>query len=797
MNLLEIFAKLGLDSSEYDKGLSDASSKAKSFGSKIGSGLATAAKVGAAAVGAAATAVGALVKQSVDAYGSYEQLVGGVETLFGDSAGAVLKDAQNAFKTAGMSMNEYMETSIQSAASLINSLDGDQAKAAELMNVSITDMADNVNKMGTSMEGVQNAYRGFSRGNFTMLDNLALGFAGTKAGMEELLEKAEEYAAKNGEVRDYSIDSYADIVEAIHVVQKEMKISGLSADEAAQLVADGVLTEEEAFERMGTTAKEASGTIQGSLSSVRSAWQNLITGLADENADFDTLVNNLVSGVVGVVKNMAPRIQQAIKGVGQLVKSLAPVLAEEVPKLVSDLAPSLFDAAVSLLESLGQALGDNADVLSDVIISLLDSIGSLFANPQESGVLSNVGKFVTSLAGKIVDSLPALLTDIISGIGTMLPTLLSQLLDIIITLINGISGLLPTLIPQLVQIVVDLFTSLTNPQTLTNILQTGITLFMALLTGIKDALPAVLEALPDIIENLVNALVEGLPMVIDFGLELVETLFDAIVSNLDLILDAAVRIIFAVINGLVSMLPELLPVVFKLIVTLTSAMIEHLPEIIDAGIQLVEALIEGILGYIENVIGAGMTLVANLFDAIVQAAADLIDAGKQLVEKVKDGFMQKVEDAKQWGKDLISGFISGILEKWENLKSKVTGVVDKIKGIFTGAKGLDTHSPSKWAEKVFKNVMEGAEIGVDTGKRSLFDTTDDMVADLQNRFNNSMTVTAGASDGSVYALLAQYLPQMANQRIVLDSGTLVGELTPGIDTALGQRAAFAQRRAAT
>ena len=233
MNLFELSAKLSLDSSEYEQGINSAVQKSNTFGDVLKANLLSdTIRMGLTALWEALKRVSQafieIGKQAVEAYANYEQLAGGVETLFGDSAQKVLNDANQAFKTAGMSMNEYMETSIQSAASLISSLGGDQAKAAEMMNMSITDMADNVNKMGTTMEGVQNAYRGFSRGNFTMLDNLALGFSGTKEGMQELLDKAREISGFK-----YDISSYADIVEAIHVVQTEMGITGTTAREAA------------------------------------------------------------------------------------------------------------------------------------------------------------------------------------------------------------------------------------------------------------------------------------------------------------------------------------------------------------------------------------------------------------------------------------------------------------------------------------------------------------------------------------------------------------------------------------
>ena len=322
MDVLNLQAVLSLATDNFENGLREAESKANSFGSKFGSAVKTVAKVGTAAMGVASAAVVKMTKDAVDSYADYEQLVGGVETLFGSSAKKVLADADNAYKSAGMSANEYMETSIQSAAALINSLGGDQEKAADLMDMSITDMSDNVNKMGTSMEAVQNAYRGFSRGNFTMLDNLALGFAGTKDGMQELLDKAGEISGF-----EYDISSYSDIVEAIHVVQDEMGITG-------------------------TTAKEASETISGSLASTRSAWANLMTAFGRGNKETKNATKQFVKSLATTVKNIIPIVTQALGGIVEFVKEAGPAIASELPTLVSDLLPKVLSAAASLVKGL-------------------------------------------------------------------------------------------------------------------------------------------------------------------------------------------------------------------------------------------------------------------------------------------------------------------------------------------------------------------------------------------------------------------------------------------------------------
>ena len=327
MDVFDLYAKIGLDKSEYESGLKSAKSSMSNLAKSVGDGLKTVAKVGAAAVAAAATGVAALTKMSVDGYAEYEQLVGGVETLFKTSQDVVMKYAKNAYKTAGLSANEYMRTVTSFSASLIQSLGGDTAKAAEVGDMAITDMSDNANKMGTSIEMIQNAYQGFAKQNYTMLDNLKLGYGGTQEEMQRLIDDANKVKVANGEMADLSIDSFADVAEAIHIIQTEMGITG-------------------------TTAKEAASTIEGSLAMMKGAWQNLVVGMADENANMEVLIDNFVESVATAAQNLLPRIEQTLIGIGQLITALAPVIADALPVLVEAVLPSLLTAAVSLVTAL-------------------------------------------------------------------------------------------------------------------------------------------------------------------------------------------------------------------------------------------------------------------------------------------------------------------------------------------------------------------------------------------------------------------------------------------------------------
>lgn len=278
-----------MDASDYEKTLDNAGKKTSLFGDLVKANLTSdAIKSGVKKLASAVVEVG---KASFEGYSQYEQLVGGVETLFKESAGVVQKYAANAYKTAGLSANQYMSTVTSFSASLLQSLGKDTAAAAEYADMAITDMADNANKMGTSMEAIQNAYQGFAKQNYTMLDNLKLGYGGTKEEMLRLLEDAEKIKAANGEMVTYSIDSFADMVDAIHVVQMEMDITG-------------------------TTAKEAENTIEGSISMMKAAWTNLATGMADETADMEQLTRDLVDSVGTAAKNIIPRVQQIVTGVG-------------------------------------------------------------------------------------------------------------------------------------------------------------------------------------------------------------------------------------------------------------------------------------------------------------------------------------------------------------------------------------------------------------------------------------------------------------------------------------------------
>ena len=478
----------------------EAGKKGESALGKIGSAAGKAAleigKISLAAVGAASAAVAAVSKAAIDSYANYEQLVGGVETLFGDSADVVKGYAEEAFSTVGMSCNAYMETVTGFAASLVSSLGGDTATAAQKANTAVADMADNANKMGTDMQSIQNAYQGFAKQNYTMLDNLKLGYGGTKEEMERLLAKAEEIQkTKFGIDIDYDVSSFSDIVDAIHVVQTEMGISGLTAKQAAEAVASGAMTEEEAFDAMGTTAKEASTTIQGSISTMQGAWQNLMTGIADPAQDFDKLLSDVIDSVVTVSNNLMPRIMavlpQMATGITELTENLLPL----IPDTLEQMLPSVIEGANSLIAALLDTLSSIADTAIPIVTENADEI----INTLLSGLISAI----PSLASSAADLCTALITAILDN-----ADIITQgAVDIVLALAQGLTDNLDSLIPAVVN------AALTITETLLDnadkLIDAGVQLIGAIAEGLAASIPQLLQQAPVIIEKLVVALMDA------------------------------------------------------------------------------------------------------------------------------------------------------------------------------------------------------------------------------------------------------------------------------------------------
>ena len=394
-DVMTLLARLILDTSGYDTGLEKAKKDASSAGQGITKGLSGVGKavvgVGkacAVGIGAGATAVGFLTKQSVSAYSEYEQLSGGVKKLFGDSYKSVMDFASESYKTSGVSANQYIEQVTSFSSALINSLGGDTQKAAEQADVAMRAMSDNVNTFGSDMGSIQNAFMGFSKQNYTMLDNLRLGYGGTKTEMERLIADANEYAAANGQAADLSISSFSDIVTAIELIQEKQGIAK-------------------------TTAHEAATTIEGSFNMTKAAWNNLVAGLANPDADLNKLMDNLIIAVVGdkkgegLLNQLMPAVERALTGIGEFAVKAAPIISERFPSLVKKILPPLLTAATTLVSGLVAALPTILQVLIDQVPSIMSSLVTAFINvaPMLLGMVGQIFDMVITAVGAGIELL--------------------------------------------------------------------------------------------------------------------------------------------------------------------------------------------------------------------------------------------------------------------------------------------------------------------------------------------------------------------------------------------------------
>ena len=566
---------------------------------------------GLKSMGSALVSVG---KQAIESYADYEQLVGGVETLFKDSAPVVEKYANEAYKTAGLSANEYMETVTSFSASLLQSLNGDTKKSAEVANRALIDMSDNANKMGTDMSMIQNAYQGFAKQNYTMLDNLKLGYGGTKTEMERLIKDASKMTDVQKELGitvDSSSMSFGNIVNAISVMQKKMGIAG-------------------------TTSIEASTTISGSVNSMKSAWQNLLTGIADDNANFSELVNNFVDTIVGengggVLYNLLPRIRNVIEGIGKLVTSfLQEVLPELLPIIV--------------------------DSLSEMIPALVDTVQTIIQT-------------VLKVLPTIITAISELIPEIISAFLEMLPQLIDVGIKSILSLIQGLSDALPQLIAMLPDIIMQIVDTLLN--NLPMIIETGIQVLVALINGLSEALPKLMDYIPQIVETIVTVLIENLPLIVD----------------------GAIQIMVALINGLIQSLPQLIAYVPKITMAIVKGLLEGLPKYIENGGQVIASLITGISNMLGNLGNTAGKIVTTIIDKIKNLPSQMANWGKDMMQGLINGIkgmIGKVGDAVSSVANKIKSFLHFSKPDVGPLREYETWMPDFIQGL---SNSLDKASP--------------------------------------------------------------------------------------------------------
>lgn len=664
---------------ESMKDATNSASKMSSVMKGIGSSAIKVGKGLAVAGAAAATAVTALVSKSVGAFADYEQLTGGVETLFGaggrsveeyaqsvgksvsdvqgkydslmSAQNVVLENANKAYMTAGMSANEYMDTVTGFSASLISSLGGDTNKAADYANSALVDMSDNANKMGTNMTDIQNAYQGFAKQNYTMLDNLKLGYGGTQAEMKRLLSDAQKITGQK-----YDISSFADITQAIHAIQTQMDITG-------------------------TTAKEASTTISGSWGSLKAAFQNVLVGLTTGGDMFDQSLDALINTAVTFGQNIIPAIKGALSGIGYLIEGLAPVIGETIPPLINDLAPTLANSAVSLISSLVNGLTQSAtqfsECLSNMIIVAVAGISSVVPQLLDaaSKIVSNLMQGLTNSMPQIVNGAVTLIEGLVDGLVDNVPLLVMGAVQLVASLANGLIANLPRIIDAGVNLITGIVSA--SYSMMPQIIQNGMQLVVNLAVGLVRAIPQLIAALP----RITGAIVKEFKSVnwFDLGLQLIKSIWEGIKSIGSEMWNGVKEKTSELWGGVKNVVSEKLNNIKSAydahgggLKGATFAAIEGVKEYYRTGYDAINQLTGGKLGEVVNAVGEKMEVVKGKFS---EAFGNVKNTVMTIFENIKNGITEK-----------ISAAVNKVKEIFGSIADKVSEVWGKIKGIIKAPK---------------------------------------------------------------------------------------------------------------
>lgn len=678
MTLLDLMVKIGAQD-DASSVIDSVVNKTKSATSVLGGVASTVGKVGGAMAGAAAAGVAALTKSATESYADYEQLVGGVETLFGtggrsleeyaawvgksvsevqdeykalsSAQEAVLGNATSAYKDAGLSANEYMETATSFAASLVSSLGGDTVAAASMVQTAITDMSDNANKMGTDIGMIQNAYQGFAKQNYTMLDNLKLGYGGTAGEMARLLNDANK------------IDS-------------SILGSGVELATTGQGILDGVgldqmilaiNTIQQKMDITGTTAKEAASTIQGSVAMTKSAWQNMLTGIADDDADFGGLVDNLVTSVDAALSNLLPRIQTSLSGVADLIGSLAPATIDEIPGILDSVLPGVTEGVTAIISSITQALPGIVDAVVSAIPNLVSSIESIGDTLLES---------LVDLAGKLADGV-AVAFESLTGIN------LSPIVDGLKDALGEIKNLFS-----------DLFDGFSLKD-----------------NGVITLINDVIKSLGDAISYVVRVVKgESFQKIVNSVTSLFKTVGGSLSTSLKPAGDALKEFFRSFVAGDAGLITKIADAFGKLAVWFDGNIATVITAVAEGIGNLVSSFVGASLDVIEGVVSAFITLFGSLgesegesskkvSDAIVSMIGAFSESVATIIQYVADSivaFVQKLAANEQ----VVAAFksvVAGLRDIFERMKTSVITIAEKMEKLFKATSDFSTSWDQVWS----------------------------------------------------------------------------------------------------
>ena len=695
----------------------------------VAKGVATAALAGFTALTGAVTAIGGA---ALSAYADYEQLVGGVDTLFGSASQTLQGYAAEAYKTCGMSANQYMTQATSFAASLVSSCGGDVAKAADYANMAMGDMSDNVNKMGSDMADVQNAYQGFAKQNYTMLDNLKLGYGGTQAEMERLIADANKLRQEQGKNADLTIDSYADVVEAIHTVQENMGITG-------------------------TTAKEAATTISGSIGMAKAAWENFITGLGRDDVDFSQLTQQLLESIGAVATNVAPRVAQIGKGIVEafpvVLSGLGPVLGP----VLSEALATAWNIAVGALAELGIQLPTvDASQITGAFQAIADAAASVVGTCKSA--FGKLGEQISGIWDTIASTIGGAVTTIISAVSPFVTYFASQMLPAIASFASGAVGAFSAVRPVIEQL----------GSTLLNVGQ----------------------AILPVLHNAFAMIVPIISQVIGVAMQLFAAV-SQLVSQVGAALMPAIQTVLSVVGSIVSVVGGGIATVVAAVSGGVSAVVSFIGSMVSSALAFVAGLVSSIAGYFSTMVSTMANAaqqvyaaVTGAFSALVGAVSGHIGSLMNTISSIPGQVMGFFAGAGSWlvdsGRALINGFTQGIQNAIGGALSAVSGAVSQIRSFFPFSPAkrgpFSGHGYTTYSGKA---LMEGWAEGIGSGTGAVNSAITSALASASSLIGSGITVAppvavagAGAA-GTTYNVTVNGGSLNADQRIMQAVDVLV------------------------
>ena len=650
----------------------------------------------------ATAAIGKALGSAISEGANLEQSLGGIETLFKDSADKVKANAAEAYRTAGMSANDYMELTTSFSASLLSSLSNDTSKAADAADMAMTDMSDNANKMGTNMEDIKNAYQGFAKQNYTMLDNLKLGYGGTKTEMERLLKDAQKISGVK-----YDINNLSDVYSAIHVIQGELDITG-------------------------TTAKEAATTISGSMNSMKAAAQNVmgqITLGRDIGPALSALGETTITFFAG---NLLPAVANVLSGLPDLISGVTSVIVRSMNMAASNM-DSIVSQGGQIVLNLASSILENAPFLLEAVLKLAMSLGETLINTDWGAVGRSVmdalsgsidsaageilgiegGEILTYLADALEQKLPVLmikgsniLMSIINGILQKIPNIITTAGTIITNFVNAIFSLLPNLLNLGGRLLTNFANGIT--QQIPFVVETAGTMITNYIDVISSLLPQIVQSGIKLILNFANGITQKLPSIVEMAGTMITNYISAISSLLPQIIQSGVQLILNFVNGIIQKLPAMVETAGKIVTNFASGVLNNLPQIISAAIQMVTKIVITIGQNLPQILQSGVMIVGKLAAGLIRAIPTLIGQIPQIIESIKNTFLNV--DWGSIGHNIIQGITNGLKSAGHMLWEAVKGILGNFKDNVLAFFGI--HSPSRWGVFVGEMIDAGFAKGI-------------------------------------------------------------------------------------